>query len=154
MSWYHISIASYHHIIIVSFNHNTKWFKSFLVPSQGQKHILSRLPLRQGSLPKNKGSSGNNFLRRICQRGSKIHSSSKTSLFWKKIGPEIFGQILFPEKNIQRRKMKICKSSETRFAKVWRLSELCSSGKRPFEVSKKVYLHIDRLRNESVLIRN
>ena len=33
--------------------------------------------------------------------------------------------------------MKSCKSSETRFAKVWRRSEPCSTGKRPFEVSKK-----------------
>ena len=61
----------------------SKRLRSFLVPSQGPKHKLSCLPLLQGSLPKNKGSSGNNFLRRIGQRGSKIHSSSKTSLFQK-----------------------------------------------------------------------
>ena len=65
--------------------------KSFSVPSQGQKHILSLLPLLQGSLPKNKGSSGNNFSRRIFQRGLENHSSSKTSLFLKKkTTPEIF----------------------------------------------------------------
>ena len=58
------------------------------MPSQGQKHILSLLPLRQGSLPQIKGTSGNNFLRRICQRGSKIYSSSKTSLFEKTIDPK------------------------------------------------------------------
>ena len=33
--------------------------------------------------------------------------------------------------------MKNCKSSETRFAKVSRRSELCSRGKRPFEILKK-----------------
>ena len=42
----------------------------------------------------------------------------------------------FPKK-YQRQKMKICKSSETRFAKVSRRSEICSGGKRPFEVSNK-----------------
>ena len=36
-----------------------------------------------------------------------------------------------------RRKMKSCKSSETRFPKVSRRSELCSTGKPPFEVSEK-----------------
>ena len=41
------------------------------------------------------------------------------------------------KKFFQRRKMKCCKSSETRFAKVSRRSEPCSGGKRPFEVSKK-----------------
>ena len=34
-------------------------------------------------------------------------------------------------------KMKCCKSSETRFAKVSRRYQLCSGGKLPFEVSKK-----------------
>ena len=34
------------------------------------------------------------------------------------------------------RKMKCRESSETRFGKVWCRSELCSRGKRPFEVSK------------------
>ena len=130
-----ITISCFH-IIILSSDHNTKWLKSFLVPSQRFRHILSRLPLLQGSLPKNKGSSGNDFLRRICQRGLKIHSPSKTSLLWtKKSTPKILAknssQFFF-----QRRKMKSCKSSETRFAKVSRRSELCSRGKRPFEVSK------------------
>ena len=54
-------------VILLSYYHNTKWLKSFSVPSLGFQHILSRLPLLQGSLPKNKGSSGNNFLRRTCQ---------------------------------------------------------------------------------------
>ena len=61
----------------------TTWLKSVLVQNQAKKHGLPILPLLQGSLPKNKGSWGNNFSRRICQRGSKIHSSSKTPLFWK-----------------------------------------------------------------------
>ena len=43
------------------FHPNTKWLKSFLVPGPGFRHKLSRLPLRQGSLPKNKPTSGNNF---------------------------------------------------------------------------------------------
>ena len=88
-------IRSYYHTIILSPDHNTKWLKSFSVPSPGFRHILSRLPLLQGSLPKNKGSSGNNFLRRICQRGSKIHSSSKTPLFWKIIDSEKVLQFFF-----------------------------------------------------------
>ena len=80
---------------MLSKHHNTKWLKSFSMPSQGQKHISSLLPPLQGSLPKNKGSSGNNFSRRIWQRGSKIHSSSKTSLFLKKKStPKIFGKII------------------------------------------------------------
>merc|ERR1712078_18284 len=37
----------------------SKWLKSFLVPSQRFRHILSRLPPLQGSLPKSKGPSGN-----------------------------------------------------------------------------------------------
>ena len=130
-------ISSYHHIRISSFHHITKWLKSFLVPSPGFRHILSRLPLLQGSLPKNKGSWGNNFLRRICWGGSKSHSSSKTSPFQKKNGPRRFLQKKNPKKKFRRRKMKNCKSSETRFAKVSRRSEPCSGGKRPFEVSKK-----------------
>ena len=73
------------------FHPNTKWLKSFLVPGQGKKHILSLLPLQQGSLPKNKGTSGNNFLRRSCHRGLKTCSSSKTSLSSKKKWtPKIF----------------------------------------------------------------
>ena len=83
-------MLSCNHIIILWSNRTTKWLKSFLVPSRGGKHILSRLPLRQGSLPKNKGTSGNNFLRRTCQRGLEIHGSSKTSHFWTKNRPWIF----------------------------------------------------------------
>ena len=44
---------------------------------------------------------------------------------------------LFSKNNFQRRKMKTCKSPETRFPKVSRRSEPCSGGKRPFEVSNK-----------------
>ena len=73
------------------FHPNTKWLKSFSVPGQGKKHILSLLPLQQGSLPKNKGTSGNNFLRRSCHRGFENCSSSKTSLCLKKKStPKIF----------------------------------------------------------------
>ena len=41
-------------VILSSYYHNTKWLKSFSVPSLGFQHILSHLPLLQGSLPKNK----------------------------------------------------------------------------------------------------
>merc|ERR1712078_643054 len=81
LSYYHIIILSYYHFIMLLPDHNTKWLKSFSVPSPGFRHILSLLPLLQGSLPKNKGTSGNNFLRRICHRGLKNHSPFKTSLF-------------------------------------------------------------------------
>ena len=87
---------SYDHIIILSPDHNTKWLKSFLVPSLGFRHILGLLPLLQGSLPKSKGTSGNDFLRRTCWRGSKNHSSSKTSFFWKKTRPRKFLKKSFP----------------------------------------------------------
>ena len=80
-------ISSYYHTIILSSHHSTKWLKSFSVPSLGFRHILSHLPLLQGSLPKNKGSWGNNFSRRTCLRGLKNHSPFKTSLFWKKNWP-------------------------------------------------------------------
>ena len=40
--------------------------------------------------------------------------------------------ILFPNKVFRRRKMKSCESSETRFAKVSRRSELCSRGRSKF----------------------
>ena len=126
-------ISSYYHTIILSSHHSTKWLKSFSVPSLGFRHILSHLPLLQGSLPKNKGSWGNNFSRRTCLRGLKNHSPFKTSLSWKKNRPPK----LFFQKSFRRRKIKSCKSSETRFAKVSRRSEPCSTGKRPFEVSKK-----------------
>ena len=43
---------------------------------------------------------------------------------------EKFAKIIF-----RRRKMKCCKSSETRFGKVWGRTELCLRGKRPFEIS-------------------
>jgi len=97
------------------------------VPSLGFEHILSHLPLLQGSLPKNKASSGNDFLRRICQRGSKIHSSSKTPLFFKKkSAPEDFFEKTKSTKKFRRRKMKRWESPETRVAKVSRRSELSS----------------------------
>ena len=80
---------SCYQIIILSPDHSTKKvLRSFSVPSPGPKHKLGCLPLRQGSLPKNKATSGNNFLRRICQRGLKIHSPSKTSLFRKNNRPQ------------------------------------------------------------------
>ena len=88
-------------------HYNTKWLKSFSVPRQGQKHKSSLLPLEQGSLPKNKGSSGNNFLRRICQRGSKIHSSSKTSLFQKNSSPKFFASNFFWKNFFSVEKWKI-----------------------------------------------
>ena len=141
-SYHHIMISSYHNIMW-SWHHNTEWLKSFLVPSPGFRHILSRLPLLQGSLLKNKGSWGNNFLRRICWGGSKSHSSSKTSPFQKKKWPpKIFAKK--KQKQNRRRKTKNCKSSETRFAKVSRRSELCSRGKRPFKVSKKKFKFASR----------
>ena len=83
------------------------WLKSFSVPSQRFRHILNRLPLLQGSLPKNKGSWGNNFLRRICWGGSKSHSSSKTSPFQKKNGPRRFLQKKIQRKNFGVEKRKI-----------------------------------------------
>ena len=81
------------------FHPNTKWLKSFSVPGQGKKHILSLLPLQQGSLPKNKGTSGNNFLRRSCHRGLKTCSSSPTSLFSKKTTLKIFAPNLPKSEN-------------------------------------------------------
>ena len=112
------------------------WLKSFLVQNQAKKHGVPRLPLLQGSLPKSKGSWGNNFSRRICQRGSKIHSSSKTPFFWKIIDSEKVLQFFFSN-FFRRREMKSCKWSETHFPKVSRRSEFCSRGKRPFEASNK-----------------
>ena len=67
----------------------------------------------------------------------KIIAPPKLQFLEKKIGPENFRKKKKPKKKIQRRKMKNCKSSETCFAEVSRRSELCSGGKRPFEVSKK-----------------
>ena len=99
LSYDRMTILSSYHIIILSSDHNTEWLKSFLVPSLGFQHILSRLPPFQGSLPKNKGSSGNNFLRPTCQRGSKNHSSSKTLPFWKKRRPRFFLLKFYPKKN-------------------------------------------------------
>ena len=58
--------------------------KSFSVLSQDFRHKLSRLPLRQGSLPKSKPTSGNNFLRRICQWRTKVSGSPKSPVSWKK----------------------------------------------------------------------
>ena len=122
-------ILSYHQIFIFSFYQNTKWLKSFSVPSLGFRHILSRLPPRQGSLPQNKRIRGNNFLRRTCQWRSNLPGSSKTLVSWKQ---------KLTSKKFEIWKMKSCKSSETRFAKVSRRSELCSGGKRPFEISNKI----------------
>ena len=115
---------------VSSSNRNTKWLQFFLVPSPGFRHILIHLLLLQGSLPKNKGSPGNNFSRRICQRGSKIHSSSKKSLLSK--NSWIPKNKKF-QKSFRRRKMKNCKSSETRFAEVSCRSEPSSRGKRTNE---------------------
>jgi len=67
------------------FQKKSIWLKSFSVPSQDFRHKLNRLPLRQGSLPKNKPTSGNNFLRGICQWRSKASGSSKTPVSWKQI---------------------------------------------------------------------
>ena len=138
--WFPFRCAKSHNKVsagCVISDHNTKWFKSVLALSQGPKHKSSCLPHRQGSLPKNKGTSGNNFLRRICHCGSEIHSSSKTPLFQKKSWPRKFFSQNFARNFFRRRKMKNCKLSETRFPKVSRRSEPCSRGKRSFEVSKK-----------------
>ena len=49
-------------ISLSSPDHSTKKvLRSFSVPSPGPKHKLGCLPLHQGSLPKNKATSGNNF---------------------------------------------------------------------------------------------
>ena len=48
-----------------------------------------------------------------------------------------FDPKILPTKKFCRRKMKRRGSSETRFGQVWGRSELISTGKRPFEVSKK-----------------
>ena len=116
------------------FHPNTKWLKSFLVPGPLFRHKLSRLPLRQGSLPKNKPTSGNNFWRRICWWRSKIPGSSETPVSWKKNRvPKFFGKK--SSKTFFRcRKMKRWESSETRFGQVSRRSEPSSGGKRPFKV--------------------
>ena len=109
--------------------------KSFSVLSQDFRHKLSRLPLRQGSLPKSKPTSGNNFLRRICQWRSKVSGSSKSPVSWK----NKFRVSKFFVKNSSKlffrcRKMKRWESSETRFPKVWGRTEPSSGGKRPFKV--------------------
>ena len=70
-------------VILLSYYRNTKWLKSFSVPSLGFQHILNRLPLLQGSLPKNKWTIGNNFCRPTCQWHSNLPSSSKTPVSWK-----------------------------------------------------------------------
>ena len=79
------------------------------MPSQGRKHILSRLPLRQGSLPKSKGTLGNNFSRRICQWRVRPRSSSKTPLSWKKKSN--------PQKNFRVEKWKIANRLKRVFPK-------------------------------------
>ena len=66
----------------------------------------------------------------------KFVAPPKPNFFEKKSTPKIFEKTL-SEIFCRRRKMKSCKSSETRFAKVSRRSEPCSGGKRPFEISKK-----------------
>ena len=103
-SYHRIIILSYYHNIIWSSNHNTKWLKSFSVPSQVFRHILSHLPLLQGSLPKNKGSSGNNFLRLTCHWRSEIHSSSKTPVSWKQKSTSKFFWTFFCPKKISASK--------------------------------------------------
>ena len=92
--------AYYHIFVIRSPYHTTNWLKSFSVPSQGFRHILSRLPLLQGSLPQNKWTTGNNFLRPTCQWRSNLPSSSKAPVSWKqkltcKDFLNFFGQFLF-----------------------------------------------------------
>ena len=119
------------------FHPNTKWLKSFLVPGPLFRHKLSRLPLRQGSLPKNKPTSGNNFWRRICQWRSKIPGSSETPVSWKKkSSTKIFWKKNHPKLFFRCRKMKRWESSETRFGQVSRRSEPSSRGKRPFKVCR------------------
>ena len=156
-SYYHNIISSYYHIIML-WSHQR--VKSFLVPSQRCRHILGRLPRRQGTLPKNKGSSGNEFSRRICQRGLKIHSSSKTLHSWKqKSTPKIFEKKL-SQKNFSVEKWNIANhlkrvlpkfradrshvrgvNGRSKFRKknlVSRRSEPCSRGKRPSEIFPSV----------------
>ena len=47
---------------------------------------------------------------------------------------EIFCRKFSSKKFFRRRKIENCKSFETRFAEVWRRSELCLGGERSFEV--------------------
>ena len=117
------------------FHKKSIWLKSFSVPSQDFRHKLNRLPLRQGSLPKNKPTSGNNFLRGICQWRSKASGSSKTPVSWKQnFRVSIFVGNKIVQFFFRCRKMKRWESSETRFPKVWGRTEPSSGGKRPFKV--------------------
>ena len=57
-------------------------------------------------------------------------------LWFKIIDSENVLQKVFTKNVAGRRKMKSCKSSEARFAKVSHRSELCLRAKHPFEFSK------------------
>ena len=54
----------------------------------------------------------------------------------------------------RRRKMKRWKSSETRFGKFSRRSELCLRGKRPFKVSKKIEIRQHEVKKNSLGFAN
>ena len=85
-------------MIMLSSDHNTKWLKSFSVPSLGFRHILSRLPPRQGSLPKNKRIRGNNFLREHASDAQTRLAPLKHQVFENKNRPAKIFEIILPKK--------------------------------------------------------
>ena len=68
----------------------------------------------------------------------KLIPPPKGHFFEKIVDSENILQNVFPKQSFRRRKMKSCKSAETRFAKVSRRSEICLAVERPFEVSKSI----------------
>ena len=132
-SYHHIVISSYHHSIIKSSYHQPPecshvWYQ---VKVQNKNRIC--YPITEEVSLKINELQAITFYEESASDAQKFIAPPKCHFLETKNLPAF--SVL--KKKLQRRKMKSCKSSETRFAKVSRRSEPCSRGKRPFKVSKK-----------------
>ena len=116
-------IWSYDHMIIWSYDHTVIWSWSYVLFFT----IFGRTDLRI-SLSEAKFDAEADFDVRSAVAPQKPDQIDEKLIFRSKN---------FAENFFRCRKIKCCKSSETRFDKIWRLSGLCSRGKRPFKVWRR-----------------
>ena len=123
--YYHIIISSQHQMVEVIFSAKSRFSTHWVV-----------YPLAKEVSPKINALEAITFYDERASDAQTCLAPPKRQFLENKNWPPKFSEIVLVQNVFQRRKMKSCKSSETRFAKVSRRSELCSGGKRPFEISK------------------
>ena len=90
---------------MLSPDHNTKWLNSFLVPSQGFRHILIHFPLRQGILSKMNELHAITVYGQFANDAQALVAPPKCQFVGKKIDPGIFRK-KSPKQFVRREKIK------------------------------------------------